>query len=585
MSATASRRLWETLRERRLVLLLTPKCAEDCVRAYEILEPLGVVVEIALRTDAAVEGIVAVRRAYPEALLLAGTVLSAAQVEQVIDAGAAGIVSPDYFPAVVEACVGKDVMCIPGGLSDVGKQLAQKAELYGCTVDELRIRHPHQWVYKVFPTITGPTSHLHIPGAWRSIYRDLLLMYSGGINETNLRDVMQADPGAAVCTSALGRVIEEPDRAVALVERWVSVVRGTPQKHPDVRPAMPSMGTSGTATVVAFGELLMRLSSPPGERLVQATRYDACFGGAEANVAVALANWGFDARLVSAVPAHELGEAVLRSLRGHAVDTRRVLRTGERLGVYYLEPGASQRPAKAIYDRAGSSITQLRPGQVDWSEVFSGARWFHWTGITAALGPGVLAVLAEAIQAARHAGVTISVDLNYRSKLWSPQQAREVMTPLVEQADIVIANEDDAANIFGIGIGAVDAASGDVDIEAYAGIASALVERFGLQLAAITLRQSHSASANGWSACLHDGDRFYQGQHHEIQVVDRVGAGDAFAAGLIHGCCVGKAPAETLDFAIAASCLKHTIRGDFNIASVGEIEALAGGNTAGRVKR
>ncbi len=585
MSASASRQLWEMLRERRLVALLTPKCAEDCVRAYEILEPLGVVVEIALRTDAAMDGLEAVRLAHPEARLLAGTVLSATQAERAITAGAAGIVSPDYFPDVVEACAVMDVMCFPGGVSDVGKQLAQKAELYRCSVDQLRTRHPYQWVYKVFPAIAGQMNHLQVPRAWRSIYPDLLLMYTGGINEANLHDVIQADPGAVVCASVLGQVIDEPEQAEAVVERWASVVHGTPRKQPDVRPALSPTGASGTTTVVAFGELLMRLSPPSGERLVQATRYDACFGGAEANVAVSLANWGFDTRFVSAVPAHELGEAAVRSLRSHAVDTRHVHRTGVRLGVYYLEPGASQRPAKVIYDRAGSSITQLRMGQVDWPSVFSGARWFHWTGITAALGPSVRAVLAEAIHAARHAGVTISVDLNYRSKLWSLEQAREVMTPLVEQADIVIANEDDAANVFGIGVGAVDSASGDVDIEAYADIASALVKRFGLQFAAITLRQSHSASTNGWSACLHDGNRFYQGQHHEIQVVDRVGAGDAFAAGLIYGRCAGKELAEALNFAIAASCWKHTVRGDFNIASVGEIEALAGGNTAGRVKR
>ena len=585
MKSTTSLRLWEKLRERRLVALLAPKHAEDCVRAYEILEPIGVVIEVALRTEAAMAGLEAVCRAHPEACLLAGTVLSATQAEQAIAAGAAGIVSPDYFADVVEACVAEDVMCIPGGVSDVGKQLAQKAELYHCTIDDLRTGYPHQWVYKVFPAITGQANHLGLGGAWRSIYPELMLMYTGGINEANLRDVILADPAAVVCASALGRVIDEPDRAEAVVKRWTSVVHGPPRKQPDGRLAQPRQGTPGTTRVVAFGELLLRLSCQPGERLVQTTCYDPCFGGAEANVAVALADWGFDVRFVSAVPDHQLGEAALRSLRSHAVDTRHVHRTGERIGVYYLEPGASQRPAKVIYDRAGSSITQLRPGQVDWPAVFAGARWLHWTGITAALGPNVVAVLAEAVHAARAAGATISVDLNYRERLWSPQQAREVMTPLVEQADVVIANEDDAANVFGIGVGAVDSASGDVDVEAYTKIASALIERFGLRLAAITLRQSHSASSNGWSACLHDGNRFHQGRQYEIQVVDRVGAGDAFAAGLIYGCCTGKEPAEALEFAIAASCWKHTIRGDFNIASIDEIEGLASGNTAGRVQR
>ena len=585
MSATASRQLWEMLRERRLVALLAPKRAEDCVRAYEILEPLGVVIEIALRTDAAIAGIEAVRRAHPEALCLAGTVLSGAQAEQAIDAGAAGIVSPDYFPDVVEACVARDVMCVPGGVSDMGKQLTQKAALYHCKIDDLRTHHPYQWVYKVFPAITGRTNHLELGKAWRSIYPDLMLMYTGGINETNLHDVVQADPEAIVCASALGHVLDDREHAETTAQRWVSGVRGAPGRQPAARSA-PSPGcTPGTTTVVAFGELLMRLSSAPGERLVQATRYDVCFGGAEANVAVALANWGLDVRFVSAVPDHELGEAALRALRSYAVDTRHIHRAGARIGVYYLEPGASQRPAKVVYDRAGSSITQLRPGEVDWPAVFAGARWFHWTGITAALGPNVVAVLAEAIQAARDAGAMISVDLNYRAKLWSPERAREVMTSLVEQADIVIANEDDPANVFEIGVGAVNSASGDVEVEAYAEIASALIDRFGLRLAAITLRRSHSASVNGWSACLHDKNRFYQGRHYEIQVVDRVGAGDAFAAGLIYGCCAGKEPAEALEFALAASCWKHTIRGDFNIASVDEIEGLARGNTAGRVQR
>jgi 2-dehydro-3-deoxygluconokinase len=379
------------------------------------------------------------------------------------------------------------------------------------------------------------------------------------------------------------RHADDPDRLRADAERWLGAVRQ--ERVSEARDTRAERKTGVPPRVVTLGEIMLRLSPPPGRRFRNATSYDATYGGAEANVAVALAQWGVDSRYVTALPANELGQGAIGLLRGFGVDTAHIVREGSRIGVYYLEHGASQRPSRVIYDRAHSAITDLGAGRIDWEAVFDGASWFHWTGITPALSDGMAAVTAEAMAVARRLGITVSVDLNYRSRLWPRDRARAVMTPLVEQADVLVANEEDAANVFGLVAAQTDVERGELDVASYEDVARQLVDRFDLRLAAITLRESHSASVNTWSACLWDGTQFLQSRSYRVELVDRVGGGDAFAAGLIRGLLVGLSHAEALEFGVAASCLKQTMLGDVAVVSVAEVEALMKGSGAGRITR
>jgi 2-dehydro-3-deoxygluconokinase len=577
-----SAEVWKVLQEHRLIALLNPQTPDECVQAYEVLAPLGVVLEVAMRGDAALPGMRAVLTQYSGALLLAGTVMTRRQAEAVIAAGVAGVVSADYVPSVVEACVAQDVMCVPGGLADVGKQLVQKAEQYDCTLPELRERRPWQWVYKVFPAMADESAVREMTRHWRSVYPGLTLVYTGGITLENVGRLARADANGIFCGSAVVRHADDPDRLRADAERWLGAVRQEPVSEPTGARAQPEQARPRAVTL---GEIMLRLSPPPGRRIRTATSYDATYGGAEANVAAALAQWGVDSRYVTALPANELGQGAIDLLRGFGVNTAHIVREGDRIGVYYLEHGASQRPSRVIYDRAHSAITDLRPGRIDWDAAFSGAAWFHWTGITPALSDSMAAVTAEAMAQAKRLGITVSVDLNYRSRLWSKDRARAVMTPLVEQADVLIANEEDAANVFGITAAKTDVERGKLDVAAYEDVARQLVDRFDLELAAITLRESHSASVNSWSACLWDGREFLHSTSYRVQLVDRVGGGDAFAAGLMRGLLVGMSHAEALEFGVAASCLKQTMLGDVAVVSVAEVEALMKGSGAGRITR
>jgi 2-dehydro-3-deoxygluconokinase len=577
-----SAEVWHVLQEQRLIALLNPRSPEQCIRAYETLAPLGVVLEVAMRGDAALPSIEAVLERHPDALLLAGTVLTRNQAEQVIAAGVAGVVSADYVPAVVDACVAHDVMCVPGGLADVGKQLVQKAERYDCTLPELRERRPWQWVYKVFPAMADESAVRETTRAWRSVYPGLTLVYTGGITLENVGRLARADSNGILCGSAVVRHADDPAQLRPDAERWLAAIRQEPASGPTEARAAREQARP---LVVTAGEIMLRLSPPPGRRIRTATSYDATYGGAEANVAAALAQWGIDTRYVTALPANELGQGAVDQLRSFGVDTAHVVREGNRVGVYYLEHGASQRPSRVIYDRAHSAITEVQLGRIDWDAVFAGASWFHWTGITPALSESMAAVTAEATAVAQGLGITVSVDLNYRSRLWSKDRARAVMTPLVEQADVLVANEEDAANVFGIAAAKTDVERGELDVAAYQDVARQLVDRFDLRLAAITLRESHSASVNTWSACLWDGREFLHSTSYRVQLVDRVGGGDAFAAGLIRGLLVGLSHAEALEFSVAASCLKQTMLGDVAVVSVAEIEALMRGSGSGRIKR
>lgn len=337
--------------------------------------------------------------------------------------------------------------------------------------------------------------------------------------------------------------------------------------------------------VVTFGEIMLRLSPVGYKRFVQADSFDVVYGGGEANVAVSLANYGMDAHFVTKVPDHEIGQCAINSLRSLGVATQHIVRGGERLGIYFLEHGASQRPSKVIYDRAHSAISQVEPGEFDWQAILAGADWFHFTGITPALGEGPARVTLEALQVARALGVTVSVDLNYRKKLWTPAQANEVMSRLMEFVDVVIANEEDAEKVFGIRARESNIVSGHLSEEGYREVAQQLVDRFGVSKVAITLRESLSASQNNWSALLYNTREFYRSPVYKVHIVDRVGGGDSFCAGLIYGLLSGKSDRQALEFAAAASCLKHTVFGDVNLMSVAEVEQLVEGDASGRVQR
>lgn len=337
--------------------------------------------------------------------------------------------------------------------------------------------------------------------------------------------------------------------------------------------------------VITLGEIMLRLAPEGYYRFVQADTFGATYGGGEANVAVSMANYGFDAKFVTKLPAHEIGQAAVNALRKYGVDTSYIARGGDRVGIYFLEKGASQRPSKVIYDRAGSSMATASQDDFNWDEIFAGAEWFHFTGITPALNDEVAAICLDACKAAKAAGVKISCDLNYRNKLWSKEKAGEVMAELCKYVDVCIANEEDAADVFGIKAADTDVTKGAVNHEGYKDVAKQLADRFGFEKIAITLRESLSANDNNWSAMLYDGTDYFFSKKYKMHIVDRVGGGDSFGGGLICALLNGYDSQSVIEFAVAASCLKHSIEGDFNMVSMEEVQKLAGGDASGRVQR
>ena len=337
--------------------------------------------------------------------------------------------------------------------------------------------------------------------------------------------------------------------------------------------------------VVTFGEIMLRLTPPNYLRFVQADSFDVTYGGGEANVAVSLANYGEDAYFVTKVPDNPIGQAAINHLRRYGVNTQYIVKGGERLGIYFNEIGASQRPSLVVYDRGHSAISEATANDFDWEKILEGAKWFHFTGITPALGDNVAECCMEAVKAAKKLGVTVSCDLNYRKKLWSREKARSVMTELVKYVDIVIANEEDASDVFGIKAAESDVTKGQLSEEGYKDVAKQLMDMFSLKGVAITLRESYSASDNGWSAMYYDGNEYYFSRKYKIHIVDRVGGGDSFGGGLIYALLNGYAPQDAVEFAVAASCLKHTIVGDFNHVTLKEVQTLAKGDASGRVQR
>jgi len=342
------------------------------------------------------------------------------------------------------------------------------------------------------------------------------------------------------------------------------------------------------AEYLSVGEIMLRLKSPGHERFFQSGSFEATFGGGEANVAVALANYGLSSGFVSALPDNPIGEACVRELRGFGVDVSRIQRRGDRIGIYFLEAGANQRPSNVVYDRAGSSIAEADPADFDWSSIFDGAKWMHITGITPALSQSAAELSLDAVRAARTKGVTVSCDFNFRGKLWKyGKSAPEVMRELVKYVDVGIANEEDCQKSLDISVDDVHVESGELDPKRYERLTEKVMSEFpNLGVLAVTLRESRSADRNGWSACLRDRDGFRLSRRYEItDIIDRVGGGDSFASALIYALNAYEDRQDALEFAVAASCLKHSILGDFNRVTVAEVEKLMGGDASGRVQR
>lgn len=342
------------------------------------------------------------------------------------------------------------------------------------------------------------------------------------------------------------------------------------------------------AKIVTMGEIMLRLSTPGNKRFIQADTFEVNYGGGEANVAVSLANFGHESEFVTALPDNPIGDCALAALRKYHVGTGHIVRQGQRLGIYFLETGAAMRASNVVYDRAGSAICTAKPEDFDFDAIFQDAQWFHFTGITPAVSGTAPALTEAALKAAKDHGVTVSVDLNFRKKLWSSEQAQKVMTGLMEYVDVCIGNEEDAHKVLGFTPGNTDVTAGELELAGYVDIFNQMADRFGFRYVVGSLRESFSASDNGWSACIMDGNtrEFYRSRRYRITpIVDRVGGGDSFAGGVICGLLDGKGFKAALEFGVAASALKHTIPGDFNLVSRKEVETLAGGDASGRVQR
>jgi 2-dehydro-3-deoxygluconokinase len=343
-----------------------------------------------------------------------------------------------------------------------------------------------------------------------------------------------------------------------------------------------------TEKVLTFGEIMMRLSTAGYSRFIQVQNFEVTFGGGEANVAVSLANYGLESYFITKLPKHEIGQAAVNHLRRFGVLDDYIVRGGERIGIYFLETGASQRASKVIYDRSNSAVSTINSNEINWEKAFTDAAWFHWTGITPALGKNTQTALFDACKAAKKKGVKISCDLNFRKKLWTEKEAQTVMNPLMEYVDVCIANEEDAEKSLGLKPKNTDITKGELSEEGYAELAYQLKRKYNFDAVAITLRESYSASRNGWSALMIDDKdckKPSQSKKYDVQIVDRVGGGDSFASGLIYSLLKKENTKEALEFAVAASCLKQTIPGDFNLVSVEEVEKLAKGDASGRVER
>lgn len=562
----------ERLHELKIIPVVKLTDVEKAVPLAQALCNAGLpCVEITFRTAQAEEAIKKIANTFPDMLVGAGTVLTPEQVERAATAGAKFVVTPGFNPRVVDYCLKLGLPVTPGcsNPSDIEQALERGLE-----------------VVKFFPAENlGGVAMLK---AMSGPYGSVKFIPTGGINAKNIRDYLAFTKVIACGGSWMVKdeLINANDFAAIekLTREAVQVVTGEPTAD-KVEPGVKAPRKPLSGKVVTFGEIMLRLAPEGYSRFVQAEAFGATYGGGEANVAVSLANYGLDARYVTKIPAHEIGQAAVDSLRRFGVDTSKIVRGGKRVGIYFLEKGASQRASKVIYDRAGSAIAEATTADFDWSAIFEGACWFHFTGITPALGDNVAEICLAACKEAKQRGLTVSCDLNYRKNLWSREKSGKVMTGLMPYVDVCIANEEDAKDVFGIAAEDSDITNGKLSHEGYKTVAKQLSEKFGFEKVAITLRGSISANDNRWAGMLYDQGEFYFSKEYNIHIVDRVGGGDSFGGGLIYAVMSGKSPQDALEFAVAASCLKHTIEGDFNQVSKDEVEKLAGGDASGRVQR
>lgn len=606
----------EQLEKIKLIPVAVLETAADAERVAKALVDGGLpCAEVTFRTDAAVQAIRSMRTTFPDMLVGAGTVLTVEQAECAAEAGAQFIVSPGFNPKVVQYCLDRKLPVIPGVSSPTE---IEAALAYGLTV------------LKFFPA--EALGGVPMITALSAPYRSVRFIPTGGISEQNLlqylkhpavlacggswmlpKDIIAAKDFAQITalTAAAAQKIAALQHTACHLHANTSQQTATQQHSAAPGGAAAEQaaphGTNAASSaaehaaahhtgagtgyspdpprVVTFGEIMLRLAPPGYTRFVQTETFGATYGGAEANVAVSLANYGIETSFVTKLPAHEMGQGAVNALRRFGVHTGYIVRGGSRIGIYYLEKGASQRPSKVIYDRQHSAIAEAAPSDFRWNEIFKGASWFHFTGITPALSAKTVQLCRDACAAAKALDLTVSCDLNYRKKLWSKEQAREVMQELCGFVDVCIANEEDIADVFGIIPRNTDVYSGKLNREYYEEAAVALTQRFGFKTVAITLRESLSASDNNWSALLYEDGKAYHSKKYAVRIIDRVGGGDSFSAGLIYASLNQYQPQEKLAFATAAACLKHSIEGDFNAVSADEVQLLAAGNISGRVQR
>lgn len=563
----------EKIKKIKMVPVIAIEKVEDAAPLAKALTQGGLpCAEVTFRFPNADKCILEMKQACPEMFVGAGTVLTTGQVDLAIAAGAEFIVSPGLNPEVVKYCLSKNITVLPGCAtpSDIEAALS-----LGLTT------------VKFFPAqANGGVGMLK---ALSAPYNKVSFMPTGGITDANMNDYFALKNVIACGGSFMvpSKALKEGD--FATIEKLTRNVvdKLNPKKEENLFTKQSGIDLSNRkdAKVITFGELMLRLAPEGYLRFLQSDKFGATFGGGEANVAVSLANYGMEASFVSKLPKHEIGQMAVNSLRKFGVDTSMITRGGDRVGIYYLEKGASQRPSKVIYDRAGSAIATASDKDFDWEKIFDGAGWFHFTGITPALSDELASICEKACIAAKKHNVVISCDLNYRKKLWSKEKAGEVMGRLCKYVDVCIANEEDAADVFGIKAADTDITGGTISHEGYKEVAKQLAQRFDFSYVAITLRESLSANDNNWAAMLYDTKDFYFSKKYKVHIVDRVGGGDSFGAGLIYAMSHAYEPADAIEFAVAASCLKHSVEGDYNMVSVEEVMKLAQGDGSGRVQR
>ena len=571
----------EKIQELGIVPVVVIDDADDAISVAQALIDGGLpAAEVTFRTDAAEESIKRISKAFPDMLVGAGTVLTVEQVDKAVAAGAKFIVSPGFNPNVVKHCIEKNIAVAPGCNNPSNMEAALEMGLD---------------VVKFFPA--QASGGLAAIKAMAAPYVNLKFMPTGGINEKNIKEYLSfkkiiACGGSWMVSSALVKN-KEFDKIKELTAQAVKMVEEVRNPAPEASgaPSAKSIDLpkqNKVKKVVTLGEIMLRLSTPNNEKFIQADEFDINYGGGEANVAVSLSNFGFDTEYVTALPANPIGDAAIAALRKYNVGTKYISRSGERVGIYYLESGSAMRASNVVYDRAHSSISEAAVSEFDFNEIFKDADWFHVTGITPAISDSAAALTKAACIAAKANNVVISCDLNFRKKLWSSEKAKKVMTDLMQYVDVCIGNEEDAEKVLGFKAKNTDVTKGELNLKGYEEVFNEMADAFGFKYIISSLRQSYSASNNGWSACIMDGTsrEFYHSKTYTIlPIVDRVGGGDSFAAGCIAGLLDGKSMEEALEFGVAASALKHTIPGDFNLVTRADVESLAGGDGSGRVQR